>query len=233
MPVVAEPSTIEMLKRLLAQRILVLDGAMGTMIQAYRLGEEDFRGERFANHPRELKGCNDLLSLTQPQIIEEIHRQYFAAGCDIVETNTFNSTSISLADYGLEAEVYAINRAAAEAARRAADEFSALDPDPERRPRDAQSFARMLRKAVPSTQEVDSGALSALLVASMKEQRRQQQSTYPPDVFEQLEQNRVDARAPGVGRRGDGRQVAHRLSGFPDGLFSARSSTFPLPSPRW
>ncbi len=86
-------------------------------------------GQLFANHHKDLKGCNDLLSLTRPDIIEKIHRQYFEAGADIVETNTFNSTSVSLAEYGLEREVYAINRAATELARRAADDFTARDPE--------------------------------------------------------------------------------------------------------
>jgi 5-methyltetrahydrofolate--homocysteine methyltransferase len=120
---------VDWLRQELVRRILCLDGAMGTMIQSYRLSEADYRGARFADWASDLKGNNDLLTLTQPAIIEEIHGQFLAAGCDIVETNTFNSTSVSLADYGLEGEVYALNRAAAEIARRAADEFSALDPD--------------------------------------------------------------------------------------------------------
>ncbi len=108
---------IARLEELLLTRILVLDGAMGTMIQAHQLEEADFRGTQFANHPKELRGCNDLLSLTRPDIIEDIHRQYFEAGADIVETNTFNSTSISMAEYQLESAVKAINRAAAQIAR--------------------------------------------------------------------------------------------------------------------
>ena len=112
----ADPvSKLEQIRELLAQRILVLDGAMGTMIQAHGLGEADYRGERFADHPRDLKGNNDLLSLTRPDVIEEIHRQYLEAGADIVETNTFNAHAISLADYGLEALVDEINLAAARA----------------------------------------------------------------------------------------------------------------------
>jgi 5-methyltetrahydrofolate--homocysteine methyltransferase len=101
---------------------------MGTMIQAESLGEADFRGTRFAGHPRDLKGNNDLLSLTRPDVIERIHSAYFAAGADIVETNTFNSTSISQADYGTEAIVPDLNAAAAAAARRAADKATAADP---------------------------------------------------------------------------------------------------------
>ena len=109
----------ETLERLLRQRILILDGAMGTMIQAERLDEAGFRGSAFRDHPRELKGCNDLLCLTQPAIVERIHVRYLDAGADIVETNTFNGTAISLADYGLEGQAFAINKAAAEIARRA------------------------------------------------------------------------------------------------------------------
>ncbi len=106
---------------LLDDRILILDGAMGTMIQAQRLDEADFRGERFKAHPRDLKGNNDLLALTQPHIIRGIHEAYLDAGADIVETNTFNSTSISMADYGVEDVVYELNVAAARLAREAAD----------------------------------------------------------------------------------------------------------------
>ncbi|HZN96769.1 MAG TPA: homocysteine S-methyltransferase family protein, partial [Gemmatimonadales bacterium] len=120
------------LESLLARRILVLDGAMGTMIQSYNLGEGDYRGTRFADWPRELKGNNDLLSLTQPAIIRAIHAAYLEAGADILETNSFNSTAISLGDYGMESLVYELNRASAELARQVADQFEARDP---RRPR--------------------------------------------------------------------------------------------------
>ena len=109
------------LAELLRSRIAILDGAMGTMIQQYRLDEAAYRGERFANHPSDLKGNNDLLSLTRPAVIEEIHGQYLAAGADLIETNTFNSTSLSQADYGLETLAYELNVAAAACARRAAD----------------------------------------------------------------------------------------------------------------
>ncbi len=112
------------LERLLADRILILDGAMGTMIQGYRLEEAQYRGSRFADWPRDLKGNNDLLALTQPQIIGEIHRKYLAAGADLIETNTFNAQRISMADYGMEALAYEINVEAAKLARAAADEFS-------------------------------------------------------------------------------------------------------------
>lgn len=109
------------LERLLAQRILVLDGAMGTMIQGYRLEEEHYRGERFAAWHKDLKGNNDLLVLTQPAIIEEIHGKYLEAGADLIETNTFNAQVISLHDYGMESLAYELNVEAAKLARRACD----------------------------------------------------------------------------------------------------------------
>jgi 5-methyltetrahydrofolate--homocysteine methyltransferase len=116
------------LERLLAARILVLDGAMGTMIQRRQLSEADFRGERFRNHGHDLKGDLDVLALTRPDVISEIHHQYFEAGADIIETNTFNSTAIVQADYGLEAIAYELNVAAAKLARAAADEWNARTP---------------------------------------------------------------------------------------------------------
>lgn len=109
------------LSRLAAERILVLDGAMGTMIQRLKLTEADFRGERFKDWPKDLKGNNDLLILTKPDAVEAIHRQYFEAGADIVETNTFSSTTIAQADYGMEALAYELNYEGARIARRAAD----------------------------------------------------------------------------------------------------------------
>ncbi|MBC7921252.1 MAG: homocysteine S-methyltransferase family protein, partial [Ferruginibacter sp.] len=114
---------------LLQKRILVLDGAMGTMIQGYHLTEEGYRGERFKDFPHDLKGNNDLLSLTQPQIIQEIHRQYFEAGADIAETNTFSGTSIAMADYHLEDLVYELNYESARLAKEVAEEFTRANPD--------------------------------------------------------------------------------------------------------
>jgi 5-methyltetrahydrofolate--homocysteine methyltransferase len=111
------------------ERILVLDGAMGTMIQRHKLEEEDFRGERFRNHPSPLKGNNDLLSITQPKIIEDIHRQYFLAGADIAETNTFSSTSIAQADYQLESAVYDLNYQSAKIAVEVANEITKSQPE--------------------------------------------------------------------------------------------------------
>jgi len=126
--VTARSTTRPAIEELLADRILVLDGAMGTMIQALSLSETDFRGDRFADHPRDLAGCNDLLCLTQPAAIERIHAEFLEAGADILETNTFNSTSISLADYRLEEIVVELNRTAAELARAAADRMTARTP---------------------------------------------------------------------------------------------------------
>ena len=116
-------SRLSQLEPLLARRILLLDGAMGTMIQSYHLGEADYRGDRFADWPRDLKGNNDLLALTQPAIIRAIHSAYLEAGADILETNSFNSTAISMADYGMEQLVYELNQASARLARDVADEF--------------------------------------------------------------------------------------------------------------
>ncbi|HET9027643.1 MAG TPA: homocysteine S-methyltransferase family protein, partial [Trueperaceae bacterium] len=105
----------------LKQRVLILDGAMGTMIQRANLTEADFRGARFENHPLDLKGANDLLVLTAPDLISAIHDDYLAAGADIIETNTFNATQLGLAEYGLGEVVAELNEAAARLARRAAD----------------------------------------------------------------------------------------------------------------
>ena len=121
-------SRVSELLRLLRQRIVVLDGAMGTMVQTYKLDEAAFRGERFRTWHKDLKGLNDLLNVTRPAVIEEIHRQYLEAGADIIETNTFNAQSISLADYGMEDLGYELSKAGAECARRAADATMAREP---------------------------------------------------------------------------------------------------------
>ncbi|WP_088343128.1 MULTISPECIES: homocysteine S-methyltransferase family protein [Rhodomicrobium] len=120
---------IEALKAAAAERILILDGAMGTEIQGYRLGEADYRGARFADWPSDIKGNNDLLVLTQPEIIRSIHEAYLEAGADIIETNTFNAQAISMADYGMESLSYEINLEAARIARAAADAWTAKTPD--------------------------------------------------------------------------------------------------------
>ena len=119
----------ETLLQQLSQRILILDGAMGTMIQRYTLTEEDFRTPELASHPKSLKGNNDLLSLSKPQIIKDIHAEYFKAGADIIETNTFSATTIAQADYDLSHLAYQINFESAKLAREVADEFTAKNPD--------------------------------------------------------------------------------------------------------
>ncbi len=113
----------------LNERILIIDGAMGTMIQQYKLEEKDYRGERFKNWHKDVKGNNDLLSLTQPQIIQSIHKAYLEAGADIIETNTFSSTSIAQADYDMQSLAYELNVAAAQCARKAVLEFASANPD--------------------------------------------------------------------------------------------------------
>ena len=113
--------------QILRERILILDGAMGTMIQRHKLTEEDYRGERFADHPQDVKGNNDLLTLTCPDVIRDIHLAYLRAGADIIETNTFNSTSIALADYAMEDLAYELNGSGAELACEAIRELKEQD----------------------------------------------------------------------------------------------------------
>jgi 5-methyltetrahydrofolate--homocysteine methyltransferase len=161
------------LNRLFRERILVLDGAMGTMIQSYRLGEREFRGARFADHPKELAGCNDLLSLTLPSVVEEIHRKYLDAGADIIETNTFNAQAISLSDYGIEGFSYEINKAAAEIAVRAAAAATAANPA---RPRFVAGALGPTNRTASLSPEVENPAFRAItfdeLVAAYKDQAR-------------------------------------------------------------
>jgi 5-methyltetrahydrofolate--homocysteine methyltransferase len=116
------------IQKILEDRVLLLDGAMGTMIQRYKLQEADYRGEKFKDHESDLKGNNDILSLTQPDIIREIHEAYLEAGADIIETNTFNATSISQSDYHCESSVYDINYQSALIASKAAEKYTELDP---------------------------------------------------------------------------------------------------------
>jgi 5-methyltetrahydrofolate--homocysteine methyltransferase len=115
------------IQKIARERILILDGAMGSMLQDYRLDEAGYRGPRFEDWPHPLKGNNDLLNLSQPQIVEEIHSKYFAAGADMVETNTFNAQTVSMADYGMESLVRELNLAGAQLARKAADAYSTPD----------------------------------------------------------------------------------------------------------
>src|SRR5215510_12977642 len=116
------------LEQLLAERILIMDGAMGTMIQRHRLGEADYRGARFQDHPRDVQGDNDLLVLTRPDVIESIHHAFCEAGSDIIETNTFTATAVAQADYGLESIVYELNVQAAKLAKKAAAQWTVRTP---------------------------------------------------------------------------------------------------------
>jgi 5-methyltetrahydrofolate--homocysteine methyltransferase len=161
------------LNDLLTRRILVLDGAMGTMVQRYRLTEREFRGTRFAGHHRDLKGNNDVLVLTRPDVIGEIHRQYLEAGCDIIETNTFTSNAVAQADYGLEAITYELNLEAAKIARAAADEWSARTAD---RPRFVAGSMGPSNRILSISPDVNNPAFRNMtfdgLCAAFKEQAR-------------------------------------------------------------
>lgn len=119
----------EQLYKALSERILILDGAMGTMLQRYKFQEEDYRGDRFKDWEHPVQGNNDLLSLTQPEAIEEVHRKYLEAGADILETNTFSGTTIAMADYHMEHLIYELNFESAKIARKVCDEFTAKNPD--------------------------------------------------------------------------------------------------------
>ena len=156
---------------LLARRILLLDGAMGTMIQRRRLTEEDFRGERFRTHPRDLSGNGDVLALTRPDVIGAIHREYLAAGADLIETNTFNSTAIAQADYGLEGLVHELNVANARLARAAADEWSQATPD---RPRFVAGAIGPTNRTLSISPDVNNPALRAVTFDQMRDAYREQ-----------------------------------------------------------
>lgn len=159
------------IETLVRERILILDGAMGTMIQQYNLTEEDFRGKRFAQIPGQLKGNNDILCLTRPDVIRDIHRKYLAAGADIIETNTFNSTSVSMADYHVQEYVREINFAAVKLAREVADEFTVLTPD---KPRFVAGSIGPTNKTCSMSPDVNNPAFRALtydeLAAAYREQ---------------------------------------------------------------
>ena len=147
------------IREILKKRILIIDGAMGTMIQRYKLEESDYRGTRFANWHTDVKGNNDLLSITQPQIIEEIHSQYMEAGADIIETNTFSSTSIAQADYEMQSLAYELNVAAAGCARRAADKFTTKNPD---KPRFVAGAIGPLNKTLSLSPDVNNPGFRAV-----------------------------------------------------------------------
>src|SRR5260221_12005526 len=147
------------LERALESRILILDGAMGTMIQRHKLSEADFRGERFTDHPKDLQGNNDLLILTRPDVIREIHGQYLAAGADIIETNTFSSTTIAQADYLLEHVAYELNVEGARIAKSAAAEWTAKTPD---RPRFVAGAIGPTNRTLSISPEVNNPAFRAM-----------------------------------------------------------------------
>jgi 5-methyltetrahydrofolate--homocysteine methyltransferase len=164
-------NTTARLQQLLAERILVLDGAMGTMIQRYKLSEAAFRGRRFAAHPRDLRGDNDLLVLTRPDVIAAIHREYLEAGSDIIETNSFNSNAVAQADYAAEALVYELNFEAAKLARAAADEFSARTPD---RPRFVAGSIGPTNKILSISPDVNNPAYRNVTFDELREAFKQQ-----------------------------------------------------------
>src|SRR5258708_5206971 len=150
-------NTAETIEQLLPSRIVILDGPMGTMIQAFKLDESGYRGQ-FKDHPADLKGNNDLLNLTQPDIIKSIHRQYLEAGADIIETNTFNSNAISMSDYKMAPMVYDLNVAGARLAREAADESMAADPN---RPRFVAGAVGPTNRTASMSPEVNNPAFRA------------------------------------------------------------------------
>ena len=156
---------------ILKDRILVIDGAMGTMIQRHPLTEEDFRGERFQHHQYPLKGNNDILSLTRPDIIKDIHRQYFEAGADIVETNTFSATTIAQADYHLEDAVYDLNYQSAKIAKEVADEFTKKEPH---KPRFVAGAMGPTNKTASLSPDVNNPGFRAITFDQLKTAFKQQ-----------------------------------------------------------
>ncbi|MFR6074318.1 MAG: methionine synthase [Phocaeicola coprocola] len=159
------------MQQLINERILVLDGAMGTMIQQYNLSEADFRGERFKDLPGLLKGNNDMLCLTRPDVIEEIHRKYLEVGADIIETNTFNATAVSMADYHMQAYCREINLAAARLARKIADEYTARTPE---KPRFVAGSVGPTNKTCSMSPDVNNPAFRALTFDELSEAYREQ-----------------------------------------------------------
>src|SRR6185503_5848036 len=159
-------TTVDTLKKLLRERILILDGAMGTMVQRRKLSEADFRGERFKSHPKDLKGNNDVLVLTRPDVIADIHAEYLAAGADIIETNTFSSTSVSQGDYGLESLAYELNLEATRLARRVADEWTAKDPS---KPRFVAGSLGPTTKTLSISPDVNNPAFRAITFNEMRD----------------------------------------------------------------
>jgi 5-methyltetrahydrofolate--homocysteine methyltransferase len=159
------------LEEILKERILVLDGAMGTMIQAYKFEEEDYRGERFKDYEVLLKGNNDLLTLTQPEAIKEIHRKYFEAGADIVETNTFSGTTIAMADYAMEDLVYELNYESARIAKEVALEFTANEPH---KPRFVAGSMGPTNKTASMSPDVNDPGFRAVTFEELRKAYKQQ-----------------------------------------------------------
>jgi len=159
-------TTVDTLKKLLRERILILDGAMGTMVQRRKLSEADFRGERFTSHPKDLKGNNDVLVLTRPDVIADIHREYLEAGADIIETNTFSSTAVSQGDYGLEAIAYELNVEAAKLARRVVDEWVKKHPS---KPKFVAGSLGPTTKTLSISPDVNNPAFRAITFDDMRE----------------------------------------------------------------
>jgi 5-methyltetrahydrofolate--homocysteine methyltransferase len=164
-------TTIDTLNSLLAKRILILDGAMGTMVQRRKLTEADFRGERFRQHPRDLKGNNDVLVLTRPDVIADIHTEYLEAGADIIETNTFSSTSVSQGDYGLEAIAYELNLEAAKLARRVVDDWVAAHPS---QPKFVAGSLGPTTKTLSISPDVNNPAFRAITFDEMRDAFKEQ-----------------------------------------------------------
>src|SRR5438034_336589 len=164
-------TTAEQLHALLATRILILDGAMGTMIQRQKLTEQEFRGDRFRTHPCDLKGNSDVLVLTRPDIIGGIHDQYLAAGADIIETHTFNATSVVQPDYGLAALAYELNVAAARLARTATEEWSRRTPD---RPRFVAGAMGPANRTLSISPDVNNPAARALTFDTLRDAYKEQ-----------------------------------------------------------
>jgi 5-methyltetrahydrofolate--homocysteine methyltransferase len=162
---------MSLLTDLLKKRILVLDGAMGTMLQQYRFTEEDFRGKRFKDHPMSLKGNNDLLSIAQPKAIAEVHTRYFEAGADMVETNTFSGTTIAMADYGMEELVYEMNFESARIAREVAAEFTKRQPE---KPRFVAGAMGPTNKTASLSPDVNDPGYRAITFEELKNAYKQQ-----------------------------------------------------------
>ena len=159
------------IEEILKERILILDGAMGTMIQAYKFEEEDYRGERFKDYEVLLKGNNDLLTLTQPEAIKEIHRKYFEAGADIVETNTFSGTTIAMADYAMEDLVYELNYESARIAKEVAQEFTAKEPH---KPRFVAGSMGPTNKTASMSPDVNDPGFRAVTFEELRKAYKQQ-----------------------------------------------------------